>query len=138
MYHQHAFPQDFRSGPSILDWDPSKWVILILHKLGLAKGLRRAREEDVSSALTWMHQKLHIHHQESDYSSSSEDDEREDWTGPTWGEDELEIFVKAKPGRCVVIIDGFAIDVTGYLGEHVRIYPIRAPCRTFVDAHYNH
>lgn len=29
-YH-HVFPKDYRNGPGYLDWDPSKWIIYILH-----------------------------------------------------------------------------------------------------------
>ncbi|KAI5475934.1 hypothetical protein MNV49_000709 [Pseudohyphozyma bogoriensis] len=29
-YH-HAFPSDYRNGPRVLDWDPTKWTIYLLH-----------------------------------------------------------------------------------------------------------
>ncbi|SCV67904.1 BQ2448_5515 [Microbotryum intermedium] len=29
-YH-HAFPRDYRNGPRVFDWDPSKWIIWGLH-----------------------------------------------------------------------------------------------------------
>ena len=48
--------------------------------------------------------------------SGMEGDER---GGETWGEDALRKYVSAKPGRCVVVVDGYAVDVTKYLGEHV-------------------
>ncbi|KAI9600095.1 hypothetical protein KEM48_000311 [Puccinia striiformis f. sp. tritici PST-130] len=30
-YH-HVFPKDYRNGPDNLDWDPSKWIIYLLHQ----------------------------------------------------------------------------------------------------------
>jgi stearoyl-CoA desaturase (Delta-9 desaturase) len=42
------------------------------------------------------------------------------WTGPSWSTDEVEKYVRGKPGRCVVLVDGFIVDATEYLGEHVR------------------
>ena len=57
VHSQHSFPHDFRSGPSPLDWDPSKWAIMLLHSLGLASGLRRARVEEISAAREHMLQK---------------------------------------------------------------------------------
>ena len=49
------------------------------------------------------------------------EDEESEWEGPVWNEDDLRKYVNAKPGRCVVILDGYVIDVTRYLGEHVGI-----------------
>ena len=51
---QHAFPHDFRSGPSLTDWDPTKWTILLLQFFGFATKLRRARDEDINNALIHM------------------------------------------------------------------------------------
>ncbi|PLW34777.1 hypothetical protein PCANC_23692 [Puccinia coronata f. sp. avenae] len=30
-YH-HVFPKDYRNGPDSWDWDPSKWIIFLLHR----------------------------------------------------------------------------------------------------------
>ena len=117
MHEQHAFPHDFRSGPSILDWDPSKWVILGLHHLGLVTGLRRAREHDVREATAYMRHKSH-------HGSNTYDKEQDEngWQGETWGIEKVEEFVTEKKGRCVILLDGFVVDVTGYLGDHVRCF----------------
>ncbi|KAL5494752.1 hypothetical protein ACEPAI_213 [Sanghuangporus weigelae] len=146
----HAFPHDFRAGPARTNWDPSKWIIVLLHRLGLATGLRRARNEDVKAAEARM--RLHGHHvphisfwdytslqassdesstaaSQSSMSSSSEDES--EWDGPAWDESALRSYVAEKPGRCVVLLDGYAIDVTRYLGEHpggavfLRKYSVR-------------
>ncbi len=43
-YHNfhHAFPGDYRNGLRAYHWDPAKWLIFGLQKIGLAKNLRRA------------------------------------------------------------------------------------------------
>ncbi|MEO0413660.1 MAG: acyl-CoA desaturase [Verrucomicrobiota bacterium] len=45
-YH-HTFQHDFRNGVKWWQWDPTKWVILILSKLGLASGLRQVSPEKI-------------------------------------------------------------------------------------------
>ncbi|PPQ78943.1 hypothetical protein CVT25_002394 [Psilocybe cyanescens] len=105
----HSFPHDFRSGPSLVDWDPSKWIILILQQLGLVMSLRRARKEDLVEAL---------HHMKRKESSDAIEPEDNSWDGETWNILQVVEFAKAKTGRCIVLIDGFAVDVTSYLGEH--------------------
>lgn len=39
-YH-HEFQHDYRNGVKAWQWDPSKWTIWLLSKIGLASGLRR-------------------------------------------------------------------------------------------------
>jgi stearoyl-CoA desaturase (delta-9 desaturase) len=46
-YH-HAFPNDYRNGIRAFDWDPSKWLIWTMSKLGIAYDLKR-----VSPAAMW-------------------------------------------------------------------------------------
>ena len=57
FWPKHAFPHDFRSGPSLIDWDPSKWIILALYKLSLVTSLRCARNSDLKEAIEYMHRK---------------------------------------------------------------------------------
>ncbi|MDB6168587.1 MAG: Stearoyl-CoA 9-desaturase [Verrucomicrobia bacterium] len=45
-YH-HEFQHDYRNGVKWWQWDPTKWSIWILSKLGLVKGLRRVSEEKI-------------------------------------------------------------------------------------------
>ncbi|KDR81083.1 hypothetical protein GALMADRAFT_1122110 [Galerina marginata CBS 339.88] len=105
----HAFPHDFRSGPSLTNWDPSKWIILGLEKLGLVTGLRRARDDDLVEAVLYMRKKNNLGVTEREVDT---------WDGEMWNIDKVERFAREKTGRCIVLIDGFAIDVTPYLGEH--------------------
>ncbi|KAL1722203.1 hypothetical protein EV715DRAFT_270635 [Schizophyllum commune] len=106
----HTFPHDYRSGPSYLDWDPTKWIIAALHRLGYVKGLRRARDADLRAALAHMQSKGHHDHETSD-----EEDE-EPWNGPVWSVADLKD--KASQGTCLLIIEGYVVDATAYLGEH--------------------
>ncbi|TEB38788.1 hypothetical protein FA13DRAFT_1724731 [Coprinellus micaceus] len=110
----HAFPHDFRSGPAFFDWDPSKWIIIALHRLGLVYGLRRAKQEDVSDAARYMHEK----HQYGTLSESPTDESEDDWQGEIWDMDRLEKYQQGKPGKCIVLLDEFVLDVTSYLGDH--------------------
>ncbi|MEM6915760.1 MAG: fatty acid desaturase [Verrucomicrobiota bacterium] len=45
-YH-HSFQHDYRNGVKPWQWDPTKWMIWTLQKLGLAEGLRRVPEEKI-------------------------------------------------------------------------------------------
>jgi stearoyl-CoA desaturase (Delta-9 desaturase) len=48
-YH-HEFQHDYRNGVKPWQWDPTKWLIWTLTKLGLAGGLRRVPKETIRSA----------------------------------------------------------------------------------------
>ena len=128
---------------------------MILHRLCLVNGLRRAREDDIKTAREWMKKHGHLHghgqsfHHEHDPTELTTDTSGEEsstdsdfWEGsgedvltsgltrrtclPTWNNLEVENYVKESVGRCVLILDGWVIDVTCYLGEHVRV-PIFSP-----------
>ncbi|HKV06785.1 MAG TPA: fatty acid desaturase, partial [Thermoanaerobaculia bacterium] len=48
-YH-HSFPFDYRNGVKVWQFDPAKWMIWTLSKVGLARDLRRAPEAVVLKA----------------------------------------------------------------------------------------
>jgi stearoyl-CoA desaturase (delta-9 desaturase) len=48
-YH-HSFPFDYRNGVKVWQFDPAKWAIFLLSKVGLARELRRAPEAAVLKA----------------------------------------------------------------------------------------
>lgn len=113
---QHTFPHDYRSGPAMTDWDPSKWVILTLAKLGVAWGLRRATPEGIAAAQA--HMLLHGH----DHNGVQRKMVKKEELGrrvPTWTEAELKAYSESN-GTCVLWIDGYAVDATGYIEAHVR------------------
>jgi stearoyl-CoA desaturase (delta-9 desaturase) len=45
-YH-HEFQHDYRNGVKPWEWDPTKWLIWTLSKLGLTNGLRRVPQEAI-------------------------------------------------------------------------------------------
>jgi stearoyl-CoA desaturase (delta-9 desaturase) len=47
-YH-HAFQRDYRNGPKLGNFDPSKWLIFMLYKIGLADNLVRGTKGGISS-----------------------------------------------------------------------------------------
>lgn len=51
-YHNfhHRFPSDYRNGVRWYHWDPSKWAIWTLARLGLARDLRRSSAVTVQAA----------------------------------------------------------------------------------------
>jgi stearoyl-CoA desaturase (Delta-9 desaturase) len=48
-YH-HTFQYDYRNGVKPWQWDPTKWAIWLLNKIGLARDLRRVDAEKIKSA----------------------------------------------------------------------------------------
>lgn len=97
-------------------------MILLLHKFGLATGLRKARQEDIADALVHMQAKHH-HLPPPKYDVSSGDDqETVRAIYEIWDDERLQEYVEAKKGRCVMVIKGYVVDATGYLGEHVSIH----------------
>ncbi|KAL1951369.1 hypothetical protein VTO73DRAFT_518 [Trametes versicolor] len=118
----HSFPHDFRSGPSPLDWDPSKWAIILLRSLGLASGLRRARMEEIRAAREYMLRKkithIHVHADGThDLYMSGSEEEDDAWGGPVWTVAELAAHAQEQ-GRCILLLDGYAVDASEYLAEH--------------------
>ncbi|KAJ7207592.1 hypothetical protein GGX14DRAFT_521999 [Mycena pura] len=127
----HAFPYDWRLGPDNWNYDPSKWIIFVLYRLGLVKGLRTARDQDVKEALEYMHfKKKH---------GVAPAQENASWTGETWDTPRALEYIESKPGTFVVVIDDYFVDVTEYLGEHpggaavLRKYSVR-PQQDHVEA----
>ncbi|KAI0756344.1 hypothetical protein C8Q80DRAFT_24607 [Daedaleopsis nitida] len=115
----HSFPHDFRSGPSLFDWDPSKWAIVLLKYFGLASNLRRARLEEIKAARHHMLQKeLAMMHAYSSDSATDLEDQDDGWHGEVWTKEQLARYVAAAEGRCVLLLRGYAVDVTEYMTEH--------------------
>ncbi|CCO32978.1 stearoyl-CoA desaturase (delta-9 desaturase) [Rhizoctonia solani AG-1 IB] len=135
-HNYHAFPHDFRNGPCVQDWDPSKWIIWALHRFTpLVTRVRRAREEDVSRARRWM---SHVHslgkdHLPHGWEALSDDDffdtvaevrteheiagELQARDYEAWDLRRLNCYV-LNERRKVVLIDGWIVDVTKYMSEH--------------------
>lgn len=148
----HAFPHDFRAGLRNDEWDPSKWLLMFLHRLGLVWGLRRARAEDIKWAAEDMKRREAARAQgldpDAEEDRGSETDasaEHREWvssqgstsdsSGSSEGErawDFARTLAHARStGRCLLVIDGYVVDATKFLGEHpggaglVRSYAVR-------------
>ncbi|KAF8554358.1 hypothetical protein OG21DRAFT_1100299 [Imleria badia] len=53
-------------------------------------------------------------------------DADESWSGKEWTIEETQAYAGSNPAECLIVIDGFVMDVTEYLKEHVlRGYAIR-------------
>lgn len=136
---QHAFPRDFRAGPHALDWDPSKWIIELLHAYtGLVTSVRVTREEDVRVARGLVESRHHSKSKPSTPPSVISDDEYaplEPEPGPeleTWSAERINIYINGqgqpearaqnhKLTRAVLFVDGFVVDITEYTSIHVRM-----------------
>lgn len=92
----------------------------MFHRLGLAGGLRRAHEGDVKEAKAYMIQKHHHGH-----NHTSEDEDMAQWDGEAWGMQQVEQYIRDKPGRCIILVRGFVVDATSYLKEHVCLFCFR-------------
>jgi stearoyl-CoA desaturase (delta-9 desaturase) len=139
---QHAFPHDFRNGPCAKDWDPSKWIIWTLYRFThLVTRVRRAREVDISRAQRWMTyvRSLGKDHLPDGWEDLDDDslfdavsEARPKSFAPLqaqeyeeWDLTRLESFIQDQR-RVILLIDGWVIDATKYLNEHVSLiaYPI--------------
>ncbi|KZV98620.1 hypothetical protein EXIGLDRAFT_669322 [Exidia glandulosa HHB12029] len=125
----HAFPHDFRSGLSPAEWDPSKWLIFLLHRLRLVWGIRRAREEDI----IWAREDMKRREAGLDFVNVEVDTGAEVWTL------ERAIEYATHGARCVLVIDRRIVDATALLGDHpggaalLRRYSLRAGEETWKE-----
>ncbi|XP_006454164.1 hypothetical protein AGABI2DRAFT_196994 [Agaricus bisporus var. bisporus H97] len=116
----HAFPYDFRSSPCFMDWDPSKWAILAFQYFGFATNLRRAKCEDIKAGQEHMLLKYW------GVLPPAEPDKTPDWTL-----EQVEQHIHQNDGCCLILLDGYVLDVTSYLVEHpggskvIRDYALR-------------
>lgn len=90
---------------------------MALHFLGLANGLRRARDKDLNEA------KIHMLVKTGAIPGSEDEEQSEDDSKyHCWTLEGARAYANSKAGRCIVIIDRYVVDATPYLGEHVRQY----------------
>lgn len=70
--------------------------------------MRRAKNSDLKEAIEYMRRK----------ETGVVEVEAGTWNGEVWNTGQVQEYVE-KLGKCVVMIDGFVVDVTSYLGDHV-------------------
>jgi len=96
----HEFPTDYRNGIKWYDYDPTKWAIDLASKLGLVTGRKSTRPELIEKAR--MLAKA---------------------AGPVkelvWPKMSLNEFKsRCQTGDKLVIIEGWVLDLAGYMAEH--------------------
>jgi len=97
----------------MFDWDPAKWIILILHYLGLVKGLRYAPEKEIQLS------KEYMEHKHSHGSVGLEQTTEEEWKGMVWDKSQLEDYLQSRQGSCTILLDGYVLQVGEYMKDHV-------------------
>ncbi|SCV03373.1 LAME_0H09912g1_1 [Lachancea meyersii CBS 8951] len=111
----HEFPGDYRNGLGKLQWDPSKFAILILYYLGFAGNIHYTSQDQIDKCLLQQQQKL-----------LDEERAKLQWGIPL---DKLPImqpekFVKLAKleyetkRRFLVVIEGVVHDVTPFSSDH--------------------
>jgi len=60
-YH-HEFQHDYRNGVKYWQWDPTKWTIWLLSKIGLVRNLRTVPEDKILKAQIAEQQRRHAQH----------------------------------------------------------------------------
>ena len=101
----HEFPYDYRNGIKFFSYDPTKWCIYLMNKLGLAYNLVRASDSDIQkSELVTKMKKI-----ESEKSKFK-------WLKtnlPSMSRQQLDLEVKN--GRKLFIIEGFVVDFESFV-----------------------
>ncbi|WWC72799.1 uncharacterized protein I206_106763 [Kwoniella pini CBS 10737] len=119
----HAFPKDFRNGPHVADWDPSKWIIWILHKYtSLVPTIAQTPESAIRKARAriYMAQANRI----TDALPPHEVVKSKEQL-PVWSRAEVRKrhgeYVKDDHiirRRVLILLEGCVVDVGGYLNDH--------------------
>ncbi|KAI9331174.1 fatty acid desaturase-domain-containing protein [Obelidium mucronatum] len=109
-YHNfhHEFPKDYRNGIHPYDWDPTKWLISLAARVGLASNLYTYPENEINKARV---------------STTNSKYAKLDW-GPTV--DSLPVVdvkqsekVEALVGHKEwILLDGYVLDVSKFKGTH--------------------
>lgn len=111
-YHNfhHEFPSDYRNALKWYQYDPTKHVIKLTSKLGLAYNLKTFSQNAIEQGLIQQQQK-----------KLDEARGRLNWgpslqSLPVW--DKSEFFTNSKERKGLVIIAGIVHDVSGFITEH--------------------
>ncbi|GHJ86929.1 hypothetical protein NliqN6_3331 [Naganishia liquefaciens] len=112
----HAFPKDFRNGPHPADWDPTKWIISALHKYTpFVPTIATTPESEILKA------RAHVHRLHADRLTSQiphSELPKDEITLPQWTKADLAREIEIDEGAVFLLIDGYIVDVGGYLDVH--------------------
>ena len=107
-YH-HQFPMDYRNAVQWYQFDPTKWFIASMHKIGLASHLKTFPDNEVKKGrLAMQLQKAHEFGQQLEWPKSSAHLPVISWDD----------FVEESKARPLIVVHGFIHDVSSFLDEH--------------------
>jgi stearoyl-CoA desaturase (delta-9 desaturase) len=99
------------------DWDPTKWIIWVLHRYTpFVPTIAITPEGEILKARAHVH-RLHADRLTSQIPSS--DIAKDDAQLPQWSKANLVRELEADEGAVFLLIDGYIVDVGGYLDVHV-------------------
>ena len=102
----HSFPCDFRNGFRKTDWDPTKWLIYILHRFtSQIPCVRRTPDTEVERARNRVAIEM----------SPVQDTLPKPRSLPCISTDEVK---KRYSNRPVIVLEGYLVDVGTFAGEH--------------------
>lgn len=99
----------------------------MLHRFGFVTGLRRARKDEIEDAKLFMHSKSHPSPTHSAGHCTTTGDGEAVWSGPVWDMHCVMEYMKDMGNNtapCLMVVDGFVIDATSYMKEHVGSFPV--------------
>jgi len=128
-YHNfhHEFPNDYRNGIQWYHYDPTKWLIAGLAKLGATFNLRVFPKNEIRRGIVYMREKKLAEMRKEIVAPADKGDL------PTWTWPELKEKVaaakaaaagasgegdKPKQSQLLIVVDGFVHDVTKFLPSH--------------------
>ncbi|CDU24496.1 probable stearoyl-CoA desaturase [Sporisorium scitamineum] len=110
-YHNfhHQFPMDYRNAVQWYQFDPTKWFITTMSKLGLASHLKTFPDNEVRKGrLAMQLQKIHEEGKDLKWPKSSSHLPVISWDD----------FVEESKTRPLMVVHGFIHDVSSFLDEH--------------------
>ncbi|KAJ3390937.1 hypothetical protein HDU84_006781 [Entophlyctis sp. JEL0112] len=109
----HAFPRDYRNGIRTLDWDPTKWLIAMSARVGLASNLHTHSKAEIDAA------RVHTLRARADLLEATAGLPARDMTKlPIISRNAQPTEVSAVVGHDFwIILDEFVVDVRSFLTE---------------------
>lgn len=80
--------------------------------------------DEIEDAKLFMHSKSHVTHHDGHSENNGEAEAA--WSGPVWDMDQVLEYAEnmgTKTAPCLMVVDGFVIDATNYMKEHVGSSP---------------
>ena len=112
----HSFPADYRNGVRWFEYDPTKWLIFLCSKVGLAYDLRRIPDSEIlKSRLQVQQRRLDNSRLAINEALSNRPDFHGELPNMTWDDIESEV---AEEGAALVVIKGVVYDLAEFVDQH--------------------